>query len=106
MWNQEVNPDVLLHLSMLAAHNNLQHRVVVGPGIDLRQVEQVGGHGAQTALDDSPLMNQVLKDLRRTEGVRAEETTWEINCPNAPVWVLTRALPFSHLSVSFFGSQL
>lgn len=62
------------YLSLRTAHDELQHRHVVGPRVDLRQVVQVRGQRAQAPLDRTPFINQVLKCLRETEGVTAVRT--------------------------------
>lgn len=55
------------HLSPWAGHNELQHGRVVSPGVDLCQVVQMGAQRAQTPLDHTPFVDQVLKHLRESE---------------------------------------
>lgn len=62
------------YLSRLADHNELQHRLVISPGIDLGQVVQVRRQRTQIPLENTSFINQVLKCLRETNEITAVRT--------------------------------
>lgn len=99
---------VVLYLSLVTAHDELQHWHAVGPWINLRQVIQARGQRAQTPLDYTPFVNQVLKCLRETQGIMAVRTGLEKLAAPPFIWGFSPWEPspsFTHHNVSLFGCQ-